>query len=893
MPVNAVDKGLYQMPTGIAGTGEEPVIEIEIELPDAQNNGVTSLQPTEEKADFYADIAGDYDEGALQTFASDLLDSIQEDLRARADWEKMYVEGVNLLGLKYEQRNEPWTGACGVFHPMITEAVIRFQADTMLETFPAAGPVKTTIVGKLTEDKEKAAKRVEQDLNWQLMENMPEFRSDHERMLWNLPGAGCAFKKVYDCPILGRQTSVFVPAEDIIIPYGTSDLLTCERMAHRMKKTKLEVKQLMESGVWRQIDLPEPSPDMPNKVQDKKDKETGNKELLDNRYTFYEISVNIDLDRLKEGESGDVDERESSSGVPCIITVLDRTMHVVGLRRNWREDDAKKLRRMHFVQYNYVPGYGAYGFGLFHLLGGFATSATSIMRQLVDAGTLSNLPGGLKAKGLRVKGEDEPIQPGEFRDVDVAGGTIRDNIMPLPYKEPSATLYNLLLNIVEEGRRFAATNDIKVADMSSQAPVGTTLAVLERQLRTMTAVQARVHFSFKQELRLIADIVKDNTSPAGYDYDVDAPQGRMAKAEDYGQVSIIPVSDPNAATMSQRVVQYQAVIQLAGTAPQIYDMTELHRQMLTVLGIKNIGKLVPTEDDIKVVDPVQENQNILNGKPVKAWDWQDHEAHIRVHMAMATDPLVQELVGQNPQASKIAAAMAAHVTEHVGFAYRNKIQQALGASLPVMGKDDSLPEHMEVEISRRLAQAAPMVLQQSQQIAAQAQAQKNAQDPVLVAQQQEQENAKAEISRKSARDKEDIRIQDEKLRIEAATKGVDPAQIAADQMLTAMQARHKAQMDEQTSRHKQELDSASMAVSVGQKVAQQRQSEQRHRQQMQIDAQRSSAELEAKMQQMRNIDEQHRASIKQREEAHTATLDAKRKQTAAAAKAKPVVGAKK
>jgi hypothetical protein len=887
MAVN-VDKALYEAPLGIAaGTENEPTLEVEIQI-----EGEEVQEEAAPEADFYRNLADEIDEGQLQSIAATLLLDVRDDIRARQDWEKMYMDGINLLGLKYEMRTDPWQGACGVFHPMITEAVIRFQSDTIMETFPAKGPVKTTIIGKITEEKQKASERVEDDLNWQVMENMPEFRPDHERLMWNLPSAGCGFKKVYECPILKRPTSSFVPAEDVIIPYGTSDLLTCERIAHRMKKTKLEMNKIKESGFWRDVEVGEPAPVYPEDIQKKKDKEVGVSPVIDTRYTVYEVSVDMDLD-FEEGEKEEKELGGSSgdifteAGEPYIVTVLENTNIVLSIRRNWKEGDPEKHKRLHFVQYNYIPGYGAYGFGLFHLLGGFAQSATSIMRQLVDAGTLSNLPGGLKSKGLRIKGDDQPVSPGEFRDVDVGSGTIRDNILPLPYKEPSATLYNLLLNIVEEARRFAATNDLKITDMSSQAPVGTTLAILERQLRTMTAVQARVHFSFKQELRLLADLIKEGAQEGDdYAYEVDAPLGRKAKLVDYSYVSIIPVSDPNAATMSQRVVQYQAAIQLAGLAPQIYDQPELHRQMLTVLGIKNVGKLIPTEEDIKIVDPVQENQNILIGKPVRAFHWQDHESHIRVHQAAMIDPLIQQLIGQNPQAQKIMASGTAHIAEHVGFAYRVKMQKAMGLPLPVINKDDNMPEHIELQLSKMLAQAAPMVLDQSKQVVAQQQAQQNAQDPVLVAQRMEQENAKAEIQRKSWKDQQDVRLEETKLTIDAQAKGVDPATLQHEMMLNEKKVQNEIDLKGQQFRHKQETDGVNLGIKLGKERSAAEYEKRKQSMARAGEATRTSLELTAKNRQISITEEKHRQDIKLREEKHTADMAAKKKMADAAARAK-------
>ena len=773
----AIDKSLYQAPQSIdAMSQDQPNVEIEIVDPEEVNihaDGVEiSIEPGKEGSeDFNANLAEEMDERALQTLVSELSSDIKNDINSRKDWETMMKDGIQLLGLKYENRTEPWPGACGVYHPMITEAVVRFQSETIMETFPAAGPAKTKIVGKQTKDKDEAARRVAEDLNWQLTENMTEFRPEHERMLWSLPGAGSAFKKVYKDPTLERQTSVFVPAEDIMLPYGASELLTCHRITHRMRKTKNEVAVLQYNGFWLDVDLGEPLKTTTD-IQKRKDLEMGVSAINDDRYTIYEACVDLDLPGFE-----DTDKHGEPTGLalPYIVTFVDGTDQILSIRRNWKESDKKRQKRLHYVHYQYIPGFGAYGFGLFHLIGGFAKSATSIIRQLVDAGTLSNLPGGLKSRGMRIKGDDTPIAPGEWRDVDIGSGAIKDNILPLPYKEPSQVLAGLLDKIVEEGRRFAATADMKVSDMSAQAPVGTTLAILERTLKIMSAVQARVHYAFKQELQLIAELVRED-SPANeeYSYDVDAPQGRKAKYEDYRHIEIIPVSDPNAATMSQRIVQYQAVLQLSASAPQIYDMPELHRQMLQVLGIKNIEKLIPTVDDLKPTDPVQENQNVLSGKPVKAFAYQDHESHIAVHNMASQDPLVQQLIGQNPRAQAIHASLMAHIAEHVGFAYRNKMSESLGAPLP--DSKEGLPPEMEYQLSKLLAQAAPQVLAQSKAMVAQQQAQQNAQDPLIQMQMQElqikqqdvQAKAQAqmaEIQRKSKKDMADIAAKADEIRL--------------------------------------------------------------------------------------------------------------------------------
>ena len=780
-----IDKALYQQPKGIEALAqdEEP-IEIEIIDPEEVNIRAgdldLSIRPGDEDEDaFGSNLAEELSEGELATLAGDLSEDIKNDLGSRSEWEKSYVQGIKLLGLQYEERTEPWDGACGVFHPMITEAVVRFQSESITETFPAQGPVKTKILGKQTPEKDDAAERVQDDMNYELTEVMREFRPEHERMLWSLPATGSAFKKVYYDPGLGRQVSMFIPAEDIILPYGATDLDTCYRVTHVLRKTKSEIIKLQQAGFYRDIELPEPDKSKTD-IQQAKDKETGFSDLNDDRYTLYESHVAL---VVKGDEYTEADEDDQPLGItlPYVMTLLKGSNEVLALRRNWSEDDKLCLKRQHFVHYQYIPGFGAYGFGLFHLIGGYAKSATSIMRQLVDAGTLSNLPGGLKTRGLRIKGDDTPIAPGEFRDVDIGSGALRDNILPLPYKEPSAVLAALMDKIVEEGRRFAATADMKVSDMSAQAPVGTTLALLERQLKVMTAVSARLHFSFKQELKLLAGLIRDYTDE-DYDYDpVDAP--RKAKKADYSHVEIIPVSDPNAATMSQRVVQYQAVIQMAQMAPDIYDLPKLHRGMLEVLGIKNAAELVPLEDDQKPKDPVSENMAALKGEPLKAFQYQDHESHIKVHSSAMQDPIIMQLVGQNPKAPQIQAAMMAHIAEHVGFGYRQKIEQQLGMPLPP--QDEKLPPEIELQLSAMMAQAAQQVLQQSQSMAAQQQAQQQQQDPLIQMQQQELQIRTQEVQ---------IKAQEMQMKMQAAQQQAQAA--AQDSQLKAQTAAQQLQLKE-------------------------------------------------------------------------------------------------
>jgi hypothetical protein len=807
----SIEKSLYEAPQGLSALAEEePDIEIEIEDPESVNIKMGDVEleinpDAEDEENFNQNLVEVMDAGDLQLLAGELTEDIDNDLASRKDWEKMYKDGITLLGLKFEERTEPWAGACGVFHPMITEAVVRFQSDTIMETFPAKGPARTQIIGKETPEKKEAAIRVQDDMNYQLTEKMPEYRLEHEKMLWNLPSAGSAFKKVYFDPSLDRQVAVFIPAEDVILPYGASDIETCSRITHRMRKNKNELLKLMNAGFYAETDLEDEPDTFLNEIQQKKDKETGFSASFDDRYELYEIHADLDLPGFE-----DVDEDGEPTGIalPYVVTMLRGTEEIMAIRRNWNEDDELKLKRQHFVHYQYIPGYGSYGFGLFHLIGGYAKSATSIMRQLVDAGTLSNLPGGLKARGLRIKGDDTPIAPGEFRDVDLGSGNIRDNILPLPYKEPSVVLSGLMDKIVEEGRRFAATSDMKVADMSNQAPVGTTLAILERTLKVMSAVQARVHYTMKQELQLLAAIIRDYTDP---DYTYEPEEGRAsAKKSDYSMVEVIPVSDPNAATLSQRVVQYQAVIQLAQMAPQIYNLPVLHRQMLDVLGIKHADKLVPLEDDQKPTDPVTENMNALKGKPLKAFIYQDHESHIKVHQSAMTDPIVQQLIGQNPQAPVIMAAMQSHIAEHVGYAYRQKIELALGVALP--NPEDEMPEDMEKEISRLMAEAAPQVLAQSKAMVAQQQAQQNAQDPILQLQMQELQIKQKEVD-----------LKEKKVMADAAAKAdeleIQKQKIESTEKIAGMNATLKDLQAKQALQARQEESGAKLGLDLAHKRA--------------------------------------------------------------------------
>ena len=772
-----IDKSLAQAPQGLEELAMgQPDLSIEIENPDSVTLDDGSMEitivPGKEESDdeFNANLADDMDEGQLTELSGDLIGEYDADISSRKDWLTTYVDGLELLGLKVEDRTEPWPGACNVYHPLMTEALVKFQAETMMETFPAAGPVKTVVVGKQTKEKEDAAERVKDDMNYQLTDMMPEYRPEHERMLWGLGLAGNAFKKVYYDPSLERQVSMYVPAEDIVVPYGASSLEMAERVTHVMRKTKNELRKLMVAGFYKDVDLGEPFLDV-DEAEKKIAEKMGFNPTEDDRYKILEMHVNLDL------ENGDSDD---GIAVPYIVTIEKGTGTILAIRRNWNPDDDKKLKRNHFVHYGYIPGFGFYCFGLIHLIGAFAKSGTMILRQLVDAGTLSNLPGGMKSRGLRIKGDDTPIAPGEWRDVDVPSGAIRDNILPLPYKEPSQVLNQLMNQIIEEGRRFASAADMKVSDMSANSPVGTTLAILERTLKVMSAVQARIYYAMKQEFKLLKVIIRDYT-PKEYSYEPEVGD-RRAKQADYDNCDVIPVSDPNAATMSQKVVQYQAVMQMAQQYPQIYDLPELNKQMLEVLGIKNIGKLIPSADDQKPKDPVSENMAIINGKPVKAFIYQDHQAHIQVHMAAMQDPKIMQIVGQNPQAQTIQAAAMAHINEHIAFEYRKQMEEQLGVPLP--NPDETLPEDVELELSRLTAAAAQKLLAKDQAEAQQQQIQQQQQDPLIQMQQQELAIKQQEVQIKAQKTQADIQIEHmkmdiEKMRVESQER-IAGAKIGAD-----------------------------------------------------------------------------------------------------------------
>ncbi len=795
-----IEKSLYAAPEGImiAAEGEGPV-EIEIE-DDSIEIEFGDDEPVADEFD--QNLAELMDERDLNALASTLLDDFEKDNSDRKEWAQTYVEGLKLLGLKYEDRTEPWPGACGVFHPMLTEAVVRFQSEAITETFPASGPVKSQIIGKETPQKVDAATRVREDMNFQLTEVMQEYRPEHEKLLWNLPLAGSAFKKVYFDPSKGRQVSVFIPAEDIVVPFGASSVESAERVTHVMRKTKNELVKLQVAGFYRDVDLGEPSSVLDD-IERQKAEGQGMSATSDDRFRVLEMHVELDLKGYED---------EDGIALPYVVTIEKSTGEVLAIRRNWYEDDKLRTKRQHFVHYQYVPGFGFYGYGLIHLIGGYAKSATMLIRQLVDSGTLSNLPGGLKSRGLRIKGDDTPISPGEFRDVDVASGTLRDNILPLPYKEPSQVLYTLFQNIVAEGKAFASAGDLNVSDMSAQAPVGTTLALLERMLKIMSAVQARLHHAMRQEFRLLKGIIADY-APEEYSYDPEEGE-RVARRADYAMVEVIPVSDPNAATMAQKIVQYQAVLQLAQGAPQIYNLPLLHRQMIEVLGVKNANKLVPVEDDQKPTDPVQENMNLLTGKPVKAFIEQDHAAHIAVHQAAMKDPKIAQLIGQNPMAQQIQAAAMAHLNEHIAFEYRKQIETQLGLPMPTEDENADMAPEVAAKVAQMAAQAAQRLLQKNQSEAQQQQAQQQMQDPVIQMQMQEMQLKAKEVE-----------LKEKKLQADTAAKAdqldIERERIASQERMAGLTTGAKIRSDRARLESQEQIEGVRIGAQIGQSLRQQ------------------------------------------------------------------------
>jgi len=796
----AMDKGLYAAPQGLESL--QPDIEVEIENPEAVHIGTDGmeidLEPGEDNEEGFDDNLAEYiSDKVLASLGSELVSEVDKDLADRKDWMRTYVEGLKLLGLKYEERTEPWQGACGVFHPMLTESVVRFQSEAMMETFPAMGPVKTQIIGATDLLAEESAARVRDDMNYQLTDVMAEYRPEHEKLLWSLPLAGSAFKKVYYDPNKGRQVAMFIPAEDIVVPYGASSLETAERVTHVMRKTPNELKKLMAAGFYSEVELGEPSNDLDD-IEKQKAEEMGLTATQDNRFRLLEMHVDLDLEGYEDTNK---DGEMTGIALPYVVTIEKGTANVLSVRRNWYEGDKLHLKRQHFVHYQYIPGFGFYGYGLIHLIGGYAKSSTMLIRQLVDAGTLSNLPGGLKSRGLRIKGDDTPIAPGEFRDVDVPSGSIRDNILPLPYKEPSQVLFALFQNIVSEGRAFASSGDLNVSDMSANAPVGTTLALLERTLKVMSAVQARLHYAMKQEFKLLKVIIADYT-PEEYSYEPEGG-GRDIKKSDYDAVDVIPVSDPNAATMAQKVVQYQAVLQLAQSAPQLYDLPLLHRQMIEILGVKNAAKLVPTEDDAVPVDPVQENQDLLTGKPVKAFIEQNHPAHITVHQAAMQDPKIQQLMQMNPQAQAIMAAAMAHMNEHIAFEYRKQIEMEMGLPLPTKDQNKEVNPELADRIAMLAAQASQKLLQQNQQEAQQQAAQQQQQDPVVQMQQQELQLKQQELQLKAQKQNAEAHAKAAQLTIEQAR--IDSQKEIARMQIEATAATARDRVGVDVAKHRSQL----------------------------------------------------------------------------------------
>ena len=808
----AIEKGIYAAPEGIEDVEveEAEVLEgdLSIEIVDPEMVTLSdgsmeiTLIPDANETDlmaFDANLVEALDEGLLNELSGELIGMVDADVDSRKDWADTYVKGLDILGFKYEERTTPWQGACGVNSTVLAEAAIRFQAETMSETFPAQGPVKVKVLGKETKEKLEAAERVKADMNYELTENMVEYRPEHERMLYSLGLAGSAFKKVYFDPNMGRQAAIYIPAEDVIVPYGASNIESAERVTHVMRKTKNEIMKLQVSGFYSGVELGEPRP-FHTDIEEKKAEEGGYDITDDDRYTIYEIHADLIIEGVDD---------EDGIAKPYIVTIERGTEEILSIRRNWEEEDALTLKRQHFVHYVYVPGFGFYGLGLIHIVGGYAKAGTSLIRQLVDAGTLSNLPGGLKSRGLRIKGDDTPIEPGEFKDVDVPSGSIKENIMPLPYKEPSQTLLALLNQITTEGRRLGAISDMNISDMSANAPVGTTLALLERTLKPMAAVQARVHYAMKLEFKMLKAIMAEEAS---VEYDYMPNRGEVAARQaDYAMVDVIPVSDPNSSTMAQRVVQYQAVLQMAQQAPQIYNLPQLHRQMIEVLGVKNADKLVPTEDDVKPTDPVSENMNALTGTPIKAFLSQDHEAHIAAHQSFMQDPMIAQTIGQNPQAQQIMAALQAHIAEHLGFRYRKQMEDKLGVALPP--PNEELPEEIEVQLSRLISEGGKQLTQQHKQEAAQKQAQQKQQDPVIQLQQAELQVKQQEVQRKAQKDQADAQLKQaelqRKMQKDQADVAVDQQQLEIERQeleIDAQKAGAKLAADRRTANTKLDLD---------------------------------------------------------------------------------------
>ena len=800
----AIEKSLQaEAPEGENLTGEALEIEIvDPEMVTLDNGDVeVTIIPGEddEESEFDANLVEMLDDREQQILADDIIGLVESDVQSRKDWAETYVKGLDILGFKYEERTAPWEGACGVHSTVLAEAAIRFQAEAMSETFPAQGPVKVKILGKETAEKEEAGERVRTDMNYQLTDRMVEYRPEHERMLYSLGLAGSAFKKIYFDPNMNRQCAMFIPAEDVIVPYGASNIESAERVTHVMRKTKNDLRRLQANGFYDDKDLDDPSP-YHTDIEERKAEEGGYTLNDDNRYTLYEVHADLVIDGIDD---------EDDLAKPYVVTVERGTGELLSIRRNYEEGDELEMKRQHFVHYSYVPGFGFYGLGLIHIIGGYAKAGTSIIRQLVDAGTLSNLPGGLKSRGLRIKGDDEPIEPGEFKDVDVPSGSIRDNIMPLPYKEPSQTLLALLNQITTEGRRLGAIADMDVSDMSANAPVGTTLALLERTLKPMAAVQARVHYAMKLEFRMLKEIMAEY-APDEYGYEPTRGEVTAIKA-DYEMVEVIPVSDPNNTTMAQRVVQYQTVLQMSQQAPQIYNLPQLHRQMIEVLGVKNADKLVPTKDDVQPTDPISENMNALTGTPIKAFLNQDHEAHIAVHTAFLKDPTVQQALGKSPAGQQMVQALQAHIAEHVAFRYRAQLEKKLGVPLPM--PNEKMPAEIEVELSRLAQQAGEAVTGENQKKQAQEQAMQKAQDPIIQLRQKEVQIKEQEVQLKAQKDQLEAQIKQAEVQRKAQKdqmdNQIDQQQLAIDRQeleIDAQKAGAKLAADRRTATTKLDLD---------------------------------------------------------------------------------------
>ena len=817
MPANgAMTGGVYQGQISDIINRGDPEIDVEVAPDEGEDAAmVIEIDETEEQhGDNLLETVFATEDGKKRIggLAEELITQFDEDKRSREKWEKTYREGLKLLGLQTEERTEPWEGACGVVHPLLTEAVVRFQSEAITETFPAHGPVKTQLLGKQTPDRLASAERVKEDMNWRLTDEMPEYRTEHERLLWSLPIAGSAFKKVYFDESRGRQVSMFVPAEDVVVNYGASDLHEAERITHHMRRSKNWLERMIESGTYIDEEIGEPAVSQ-EETQTAKDDVLGVNGANSEQYDVLEMLVDLSVEPTPDGED------EQSYGWPYVVTINKSTTKLMSIRRNWHETDPRKIKRQHFVHYSYITGFGFYGFGLLHLVGNHADAGTKLLRQLVDAGTLANLPGGYKTRGMRIKDDQTPHRPGEFKDADVASGVLKDNIMTLPYKEPSQTLFNLLQSIVEDGRKTANISDAAFSDANQNAPVGTTLALIERQLKTLSAVQARVHAAMRIEFKLIKELVKDNGER---EYPYDADPDKMTKDEDYATVEIIPVSDPNATTMGVRIAQYQAAFDLAGKAPQLYDQAFLHREMLQTLGIKNVNKIVPMPDDQKPRDPVSENMAILMSKPVKAFLQQDHQSHIMVHQSFMQDPKIGMLLGQNPNAQVMFNSMQAHIAEHAAYAYRAQVQQAMGVELP--DPNENMDPQAEYSLAGLLAQAANTVAAQNKNEQAQAQAQQQAQDPLVQMQKEELALKGREVTVKEDKQKLEREIAAAEGKLTPQQQQPDPQQIVAAQ---ALQATTQQKLQHTQQKHQLSLGQAQrqQQIAAAQAQAQQRRAE--------------------------------------------------------------------